>query len=45
MDFSDVKQGLESNAILLIDVRNPEEVRTSGKIPGSHNIPRKLGIS
>ena len=41
MDFSEVKQGLEAGSILLIDVRNPDEVRNLGKIPGSHNIPCK----
>ncbi len=41
MEFSEVKQGLEANSILLIDVRNPDEVQNLGRIPGSHNIPRK----
>ena len=41
MDFSDVRQGLAENNILLIDVRNVEEVRSAGRIPGSYNIPRK----
>ena len=42
MDFSDVRQGLAENSILLIDVRNVEEVKSAGRIPGSYNIPRKL---
>jgi 3-mercaptopyruvate sulfurtransferase SseA len=42
MEFAEVKQGLEANAIVLIDVRNADEIRNSGKIPGSHNIPCKL---
>lgn len=29
---------------LLIDVRNPEEVQASGKIPTSINIPCKLFV-
>ena len=39
MQFSEVKQGLEEKSILLIDVRNPDEIRNMGRIPGSHNIP------
>ena len=42
MQFSEVKQGLEEKSILLIDVRNPDEIRNMGRIPGSHNIPCKL---
>lgn len=41
MEFSEVKQGLEANSILLIDVRNPDEVQNLGRIPGSYNIPCK----
>ena len=42
MDFDGVKQGLEESSIVLIDVRNPDEVRNLGRIPGSHNLPRKF---
>ena len=38
--FDDVK-GLKNNqTVLLIDVRQPEELRDTGTIPGSINIPR-----
>ena len=41
MDYEDVKKGLEEHTFLLIDVRNPEELQTHGRIPGSFNIPCK----
>ncbi len=34
MEFSEVKKGLEEKEIILIDVRNPDEVASMGKIPG-----------
>ena len=39
LDFDDVQKGLEDNSIVLIDVRNRDEVQTLGKIPTSHNLP------
>ena len=41
MDFEAVKSGIDSKSIILIDVRNPGELQTDGKIPGSYNIPRE----
>ena len=41
-DFDDVQKGLEDNSIVLVDVRNRDEVQTLGKIPTSHNLPREL---
>ena len=41
MDFEGVKNALANNEITLIDVRNPGELQTDGKIPNSHNVPRK----
>ena len=41
MDFAQVKEAIEENTITLIDVRNLDEVESSGKIPKSHLIPRK----
>ena len=41
-DFDDVQKGLEDNSIVLIDVRNRDEVQTLGKIPTSKNLPREL---
>merc|ERR1739838_773848 len=40
-NFLTVKNALAENRIILIDVRNPSEVSTEGKIPGSYNIPMK----
>ena len=44
MDFASVKEGLDQAAFVLIDVRNASEIKASGKIPGSVNIPRKLTL-
>ena len=35
MDFAQVKKGHEENQIVLVDVRNPDEVKSMGKIPGT----------
>ena len=37
--FSEIKDGLGNNSILLIDVRRSEERREPGRIPGSVNVP------
>ena len=42
MEFENVKAGLADKTLLLIDVRNPDELEKHGKIPGSINIPREL---
>jgi hypothetical protein len=41
LSFDDVKDGLEANSLVLIDVRNRDEVQTLGKIPTSNNLPRE----
>ena len=41
MKFENVKSGLSDKSLILIDVRNPDELEKHGKIPGSINIPRK----
>ena len=41
MEFESVKAGLADKSLVLIDVRNPDEIEKHGKIPGSINIPRK----
>lgn len=41
MDFQQVAKGLEAKTILLVDVRNPDELTNVGKIPGSVNLPRE----
>ena len=42
MEFESVKAGLADKSLVLIDVRNPDELEKHGKIPGSINIPCKL---
>lgn len=42
MDFNAVKSGIEAKSFVLIDVRNTDEVKSAGKIPQSHVVPRKL---
>jgi rhodanese-related sulfurtransferase len=47
MDFEGVKQGTEDGSIVLLDVRNRNELLEVGKIPTSINVPRKchpLGV-
>ena len=44
MDFNAVKEGLSGGKITLIDVRNPGELESDGKIPGSFNVPCKYLI-
>ena len=41
MDYKEVRTGLEDKSLTLLDVRNPDELRKNGKIPGSTNIPCK----
>jgi len=42
MDFQQVVDGLQAQTIILVDVRNPDELSTLGKIPGSINLPREM---
>ncbi|XP_065575399.1 rhodanese domain-containing protein CG4456-like isoform X2 [Artemia franciscana] len=37
--FDDVKAGIENKNVTVIDVRNPEELTNTGKIPGAINVP------
>ena len=41
MDYKEVRTGLDDKLLTLVDVRNPDELRKNGKIPGSTNIPCK----
>ena len=41
IDFEEVKNGIGSDSILMIDVRNPKERINPGHIPGTKNLPRK----
>lgn len=40
-DYQYVKKATKNNNILLVDVREPDEVKEHGKIPNSINIPCK----
>lgn len=37
--LEEVKQAKDNNKVLLIDVREPDELKETGTIPGSINIP------
>lgn len=39
--WEEVKELKDNTTVLLIDVRQPEELKETGIIPGSINIPRK----
>ena len=39
MEYEEVKAALADKSLMLIDVRNPDELEKHGKIPGSINIP------
>lgn len=41
VDYAYVKKALSDNNTLLVDVREPEEIKEHGKIPNSVNIPCK----
>lgn len=41
VNFEDVKHAENDSNTLIIDVREPHELRETGVIPGSINIPRK----
>ena len=44
MDFEGVKDGVKTGSLLVIDVRNPDEIANHGKIPTSINIPREKAV-
>jgi len=39
IEFEDLKKGLEAGSLRLVDVRDPQELETHGRIPSSVNIP------
>ncbi|XP_047468616.1 uncharacterized protein LOC125024897 [Penaeus chinensis] len=39
MTYEELVAGLDADALVLIDVRDPQELRESGKLPKSHNVP------
>ncbi|XP_063612729.1 rhodanese domain-containing protein CG4456-like [Penaeus indicus] len=39
MTYEEVVAGLDTDALVLIDVRDPQELRETGKLPKSHNVP------
>lgn len=44
VDYEYVQKATENNNVLIIDVREPEEVKEHGKIPNSVNIPCELPL-
>ncbi len=44
MDFDGVKRGTEDGTIVLLDVRNKNELQEVGKIPTSVNVPREYPL-
>lgn len=42
VSFDEMKNYENSNKVLIIDVRGEDEVRNTGKIGGSINIPSKF---
>ena len=45
VDFNQVKETLENNSMLVIDVRNPKERSNPGYISGTYNVPRNTLFS
>ena len=41
VDFEQVKTGLENESLIYLDVRNPGELLSDGKVVGSVNVPCK----
>jgi hypothetical protein len=42
--FDEVKKGIETESVILIDVCSREEVKSLGKIPGAFNFPGEYKI-
>ena len=49
IDFEEVRDGIDNDSLVIIDVRNRHELVKSGpnggRIPGTKNVPCKLHIS
>ncbi|XP_042892771.1 rhodanese domain-containing protein CG4456-like isoform X3 [Penaeus japonicus] len=39
ISYEELVEGLEKDSLVLIDVRDPDELRETGKLPQSHNVP------
>lgn len=39
VDFDYVRKATSDNNVLIVDVREPDEIKEHGKIPNSVNIP------
>ena len=39
--FEELKSCIERNQLVVIDVRSADEIKDTGKLPGSFNIPRE----
>ena len=44
VQYDYVKKISDSEAVKIVDVREPDELQTNGKIPGTINIPRKIAL-
>lgn len=42
LSYDDITALKRGNEIVLIDVRDPSEIKETGKLPGSVHIPRKF---
>ena len=40
LSYNDIIELKQKNEIILIDVREPSEIKETGKLPGSVHIPR-----
>ena len=43
-DVAELKQKFDANKLYMVDVRNPNELEETGKIPGALNIPCMLYV-
>ncbi|MGH9022192.1 MAG: rhodanese-like domain-containing protein [Acidimicrobiia bacterium] len=42
LTVDDVAAELEGGEVLLVDLREPEELAATGRIPGAHHVPRGM---
>ena len=39
--FEELKSSIEGDQLVVIDVRSADEIKDTGKLPGSFNVPRE----
>ena len=44
IEYDELRERMDSGALLLIDVRNTSELENTGRMPWSYNLPREYGI-